>query len=143
MQNLYLNYFITPFLTDSPAKVGEITELRVENGRFSSIIILTCKNSYFFKKDIILKSKQNFLKDEKSDWDIELGLLEQNSYSADLKEAVSATFKVASVVLSFLPDKKRRSSSLTDGLCENTSKDGFRDGHSGYGYYFGDIKNDD
>ncbi|WJV54872.1 hypothetical protein PCO85_05430 [Prodigiosinella aquatilis] len=87
---------------------------RIENGRFSSIIILTCKNSYFFKKDIILKSKQNFLKDEKSDWDIELGLLEQNSYSADLKEAVSATFKVASTVLSFLPNKKSDSSTLTD-----------------------------
>ncbi|WP_157831389.1 hypothetical protein [Prodigiosinella confusarubida] len=116
---------------------------RIENGRFSSIIILTCKNSYFFKKDIILKSKQNFLKDEKSDWDIELGLLEQNSYSADLKEAVSATFKVASVVLSFLPDKKRRSSSLTDGLYENTSNDGWQHGSQGYGFYMNGMKDKD
>ncbi len=49
-----------------------------------------------------MKSKQNFLKNEKSDWSIELDLLEQNSHLTDLREAVDATFKATGLVAKVL-----------------------------------------
>ena len=78
-----------------------------------------------------------------SDWEAELEILEKNTNTTDVKEVLSATFKMAVTVLSFLPNKKSSSSSLTDGLYENSSKDGWQHGSQGYGFYMNGMKDKD
>lgn len=58
-----------------------------------------------------------------------------------LSDCVKETAKVARIVASIaLTVASKFSDPNNDGLNDN---DGYRDGHSGYGYYFGDQKVDD
>ncbi|NDL64250.1 hypothetical protein [Acerihabitans arboris] len=73
-----------------------------------------------------------------SDWDNELQNLDKNSPSADIKAAVQASVKAAGLIASFIAPIAAKKRKNIEDLGE-----GYRDGHSGYGFYFGDIRNDD
>lgn len=83
-----------------------------------------------------LRDSQNVYQD--SDWDKELQSLDKNSQAADIKAAVKASVQAVGFVATFIAPSaaKKRQNSEERG-------DGFRDGHSGYGFYFGDIRDDD
>jgi len=73
-----------------------------------------------------------------SDWDNELQNLDKNSPSADIKAAVQASVQAAGFLAAFIAPIAAKKRKNNEDL-----GDGYRDGHSGYGFYFGDIRNDD
>ncbi|AKG68261.1 hypothetical protein WN53_03465 [Serratia fonticola] len=54
-----------------------------------------------------------------------------------LVEAVKMVFSVSAFIFT------ASSSKTSNAPLENGHKDGWRDGHSGYGFYVGDIRSDD
>jgi hypothetical protein len=78
---------------------------------------------------------------KKSDWNIELQNLDKNSLNSNIKTAIQASVRAAGLLVTFIAPltiKKHKKSENFEDL-----DDGFRDGHSGYGFYFGDIRQDD
>lgn len=78
---------------------------------------------------------------KKSDWNIELQSLDKNSLNSNIKTAVQASVQAVGFLAPFIAPLVTMKHKKSEDL-ENL-EDGYRDGHSGYGFYFGDIRQDD